>query len=228
MESNNGFTTAIVVAAGSSTRMGVPKQFLTLGDRPVIAHTLAAFEKSASINEIVLVARPDDIDTLRELAREYAITKLSAIVPGGDTRRLSVANGVRACSPQTAILAIHDGARPLVSQNGISAVVEAAKTGGAAALAVRVKDTIKVADANGVVVSTPDRATLWSVQTPQVFGRDLYLRAMEFADANALEVTDDCQMVEAVGFPIRLVEGEYTNLKITTPEDIRVAEGWLR
>ena len=219
---------AVVVAAGRSTRMKVPKMLLPLDGKPVIVHTLAAFQDSAVIDDIVLVTRADEVDMMRDLAVSNGIGKLTAVVPGGATRQQSVTNGVRACRADTAFFAIHDGARPLVSARCIEAVVQAAQRDGAAAAAVRVKDTVKIADENGFVRSTPDRATLWSVQTPQIFERELYLRALAQAETVGLSVTDDCQLVEAIGHPVRLVESEYTNLKITTPEDIRTAEGWLR
>ncbi len=227
METQTPAVAAVIVAAGNSTRMGMPKQFLTLGDRPVIAHTLTAFENSSVIREIVLVARAEDSPALRDIAQKYGITKLKAIVCGGAERQDSVANGVAACSGDVAYFAIHDGARPLITPALIASVVEAAQRDGAAALAVRVKDTIKIADENGWVQSTPDRARLWSVQTPQVFERTLYENALEHARTAGLAVTDDCQLVEAAGYPVRLIEGAYTNLKITTPEDIHIAEGWI-
>lgn len=218
---------AVIVAAGSSTRMGMPKMLLPLKGQPVIVHTMRAFQDSTEIDEIVLVTRSEDIDIMRDLAQTNGIDKLTAVVSGGKNRQISVANGVRACCADTAYFAIHDGARPLIRTDCIADVLSAAKRDGAAAAAVRVKDTVKVADENGFVQSTPDRATLWSVQTPQIFERSVYLRAMEYVAATGLEVTDDCRMVEAIGHPVRLVEGDYTNLKITTPEDIYTAEGWL-
>lgn len=217
---------AVIVAAGNSTRMGTPKQLLPLGDRPVIAHTLSVFERTACIDEIVLVAREDDIPALRVIADTYGIHKLTSIVVGGADRQQSVSNGVHACS-NAAVFAIHDGARPLVRPEDIEAVVDAALHDGAAALAVRVKDTIKIADADGFICDTPDRATLWSVQTPQVFERTAYLEALAAAEQRGVTYTDDCQLLEAAGKAVRLVEGSYTNLKITTPEDITVAEGLL-
>lgn len=219
---------AVIVAAGSSTRMGMPKMLLPLNGKPVIVHTLLAFQNCTAIDEIVLVTRAEDVDLMRELAANNGIGKLTSVVPGGDSRQYSVANGVRVCRADTAYFAIHDGARPLVSVACIESVIRAAQRDGAAAAAVRVKDTIKVADADGFIQDTPDRETLWSVQTPQTFERGVYLRAIEHMEATGLQVTDDCRMVEAIGYPVRLVEGEYTNLKITTPEDICTAEGWLR
>ncbi len=218
---------AVIVAAGNSTRMGTNKQLLMLGDRPVIAHTLATFQRSSVIDEIVLVTRTQDRDTLQGIAVQYGITKLAAVVAGGAERQESVANGVAACRTDAAYFAIHDGARPLITLELIAAAVEAAQCDGAAAVAVRVKDTVKVANERGFIVDTPDRATLWSVQTPQVFERALYLDALARAQASGLRVTDDCRLAEAAGYAVRLVEGSYANIKITTPEDIRVAEGWV-
>ncbi len=219
---------AVIVAAGNSTRMGANKQLLMLGDRPVIAHTLAAFENTPIVSEIVLVTREEDIDLLRGIAAQYGITKLAAVVTGGAERQDSVANGIAACRDDAAYFAIHDGARPLITPKLITEVIETAMCDGAAAAAVRVKDTVKVADERGFIIDTPDRAALWNVQTPQVFERALYLDAMAQAKVRGHSVTDDCRLAELAGYRVRLVEGSYANLKITTPEDIRMAEGWLQ
>ena len=218
--------TAVIVAAGSSTRMGTPKQFILLNDRPLIAYTLLAFEQCTAIEKIVIVARPEDHDRLWEISRTYAISKLGTIVTGGSTRQESVHNGVNAC--KTDYVAIHDGARPFVTPAMIERVVQAAVQYGAATAAVHTKDTIKIADENGMVLSTPDRTVLWNVQTPQVFVKELYERAWEHASVKGLDVTDDCQLIEAIGQPVKLVEGSYTNVKVTTPEDVPFAEGLLK
>lgn len=218
--------TAVIVAAGSSTRMGTPKQFIPLNGRPLIAYTLAAFEQCAALDEIVVVARKEDHDRLWEIARTYDITKLAAVVVGGNTRQQSVRSGVDEC--HTDYVAIHDGARPLVTPAIIERVVQAAMQHGAATAAVRTKDTVKIADENGFVRSTPDRTTLWNVQTPQIFAKALYERASEYANAKGLDVTDDCQLIEAIGQPVKLVEGCYTNVKVTTPEDVPFAEELLK
>ncbi|MBR2339075.1 MAG: 2-C-methyl-D-erythritol 4-phosphate cytidylyltransferase [Clostridia bacterium] len=223
---NKPFVSAVIVAAGSSTRMGQPKQLLPLGGMPVLARTLQAFQQCETVDEIVLVARQEDLAAFTELASAHAITKLAAAVAGGSTRQQSVQRGVAACDPATAYVAIHDGARPLVTPEQITATVNAAMKRGAAALAVPVKDTIKIADENGCIAETPDRRRLWNVQTPQVFGWELYQRALTQSDIESL--TDDCQLVERLGAPIRLVEGSYRNLKITTPEDLAVAEELLK
>lgn len=222
------FVTAIVVAAGNSTRMGgVNKQFLTLGDIPVLVRTLRAFSLCPLIDEIVVAARESDIAEMFSLVKSYAIEKVTDIVRGGETRQESVFAAIGCASPQAEYFAIHDGARPLVSQNVIFDTVEAAFAVGAAATGVRVKDTIKVVNQNGVIVDTPDRATLWAVHTPQVFSRELYIRAADEVP-NSADFTDDCKLIEAFGHNVHMIEGSYENIKITTPEDVLLAEGILR
>lgn len=218
--------TAVIVAAGNSTRMGTPKQFIPLNGRPLIAHTLLAFEQCAAIGEIVVVAQEEYHARLREIAETYGITKLSAIVCGGNIRQQSVRNGVDACHAE--YVAIHDGARPLVTPVIIERVIQGAVQYGAATAAVRTKDTVKIADENDVVIETPDRTALWNIQTPQIFEKSLYERAFKHAAAHGLDVTDDCQLIEAIGQPVKLVEGSYTNIKVTTPEDVPFAEELLR
>ncbi len=224
---NKSTVSAVIVAAGTSTRMGQPKLLMTLGDRPVIAHTLAAFQACPLVDEIVLVSRAGDQAVLRDIAAQYRITKVSAVVPGGAERQESVANGVAACCDTAAYVAIHDGARPLITPSLIASVIQAAWRDGAAAAAVPVKDTVKVVDSEGFVQSTPDRSCLWNVQTPQIFRREWYEQALQAAQQSGLHATDDCALLEAAGYPVRLVAGSYANLKITTPEDIRIAEGWI-
>lgn len=218
---------AIVVAAGSSTRMGTDKQRLLLGDRPVIIHTLTAFEHCSSIDEIVLVTRAEEIEPLADLAEKYGITKLSSVVEGGADRQTSVAHGIACCAEESTHFAIHDGARPLITPEVITRVVEKAVQTGAAAAAVPMKDTVKVVNGQNVIIDTPDRDTLWSVQTPQVFEKQVYLHSLENAKEKELAVTDDCRLAEVAGYAVHLVEGSYRNIKITTPEDIRMAEGLL-
>lgn len=221
-------TAAVIVAAGGSTRMGVPKQLLEIGGLPVIVRTLLAFEKASLIDDIVLVARKEDRETIRALAERHGIHKLRAIVPGGATRQLSVAAGAAQAGENADFLAIHDGARPLILPGVIDRVVREAHACGAATAAVPVKDTLKTADERGFVTGTPDRRLLWNVQTPQVFARALYEEALARAQAEGLDFTDDCQLVERLGRPVRLVQADYGNLKITTPEDAAVAEILLR
>lgn len=222
------FVTAIVVAAGNSTRMGgVNKQFLSLGGVPVLVRTLQAFSACPMVNEIVVAAREEDIVEMFSLVKAYKIEKVTDIVRGGSTRQESVFSAIRRASPFAEYFAIHDGARPLVSQKVISDTVKKAFTFGAAATGVRVKDTIKVVSESGEIIDTPDRASLWAVHTPQVFERNRYLHAADSVENSAV-FTDDCKLMEAAGFPVYMVEGSYENIKITTPEDILLAEGILR
>lgn len=217
--------TAVIVAAGSSTRMGRPKLLIELCGVPVLQHTLRSFDQS-SVTDIVVVAREEDIALFRSLAE--GLQKNVTFVTGGATRQQSVANGIAAVSEQTAFVAIADGARPLITPQEIDKVIETALRTNAAAAAVRCKDTIKQADENGIITATPDRATLWQVQTPQVFSLPLYKEAMATAAADGLDLTDDCQLVEHIGAAVTLVETSYENIKITTPEDITVGEAILR
>lgn len=221
-------TAAVIVAAGSSTRMGAPKQLILLDGIPVIGRTLIAFQQARLIDEIVLIARTEDMVPLFDIVKTYGISKLTKIVCGGNTRQQSVAKGIAAVHDETAFFAIHDGARPLISPERIDAVVSAAYRTKAAAEAVHVKDTVKVTDENGLVLRTPDRRFLWNVQTPQVFERTLYLQAVAQAAKDGLDFTDDCQLAEHIGASVQLCEGEYTNIKITTPEDVAVAESILK
>ncbi len=219
------FVTAIVVAAGNSTRMGRPKLLIELCGEPVLAHTLRAFDRAA-VDAIVVVTREQDIALFEPLAA--ALSKPCTFVVGGDTRQQSVANGIAAVPTDTTIVAIADGARPLITPAEIARVIETATETGAASAAVRVKDTIKQANAENIITATPDRATLWQVQTPQVFSLPLYKQAMDAVAAAGLDLTDDCQLVEYIGAKVTLVETSYENIKITTPEDIAVATAFLK
>ena len=226
--SDRPFVTAVIVAAGNSTRMGgVNKQFLLIDGVPVLIRSLLAFAECDYINEIVISAREEDIPKMYSLIREYRVLKVKEIVKGGETRQQSVFNAIRVSSPFSEYFAIHDGARPLVSEKEIADTVLTAFETKAAATAVKVKDTVKIADENGVIISTPDRSKLWAVQTPQVFERRLYLSAID-AVKDSENFTDDCKLIEEYGAQVRLVEGSYDNIKITTPGDITLAEAIIR
>ena len=218
--------TAVVAAAGSSRRMGTDKLLMPLGEVPVLIRTLRALDNSEDIDEIVVVTRQDLIVPVSQLIKDAALGKVSKVVVGGETRTASVLNGVREASPESDLIAIHDGARPRVTGRIIRQAVLKAGERGAAAPAVPVKDTLKRA-VDGVVVETPDRAQLFAVQTPQVFEHGLILGALEKAVEDGAELTDDCAAVERIGMPVCLTEGSYENLKLTTPEDIAVAESIL-
>lgn len=218
---------AVVPAAGSSTRMaGWDKILLPLGEQPVLAHTLRALELCPYITEIVIVTRRELIVPIGQLCRDCGFGKVTKVVPGGETRTHSVLNGVREVSDQAELIAIHDGARPLVSQKVLEGAITRAFQCGAAAPAVPVKDTVKRAR-DGVVEATLNRAELFGVQTPQVFQADLIRTALTKALEEGAEITDDCSAVERLGIGVALTQGDYRNLKITTPEDLAMAEALL-
>ena len=213
---------AVIVAAGSASRMGgIDKVMAQLQGEPMIRRTVRTFQACDCISEIVIVTRQDLILPITGLCKDFS--KVKAVVAGGSSRQESVHLGLNALSKEMKLAAIHDGARPLVTWQVIDRAVRAAHSYGAAAPAIPVKDTIKVASA-GVVVNTPDRSTLWAVQTPQVFDFDLLRGALRKAEEDQAQVTDDCSAVERMGMSVRLVEGEERNLKVTTPMDLKIAE----
>lgn len=217
--------TAIVVAAGTASRMGgIDKIMADLNGKPVIIHTLLAFQKARCIDEIVVVARPEREAQLKELVEAYQITKTAAVVPGGLSRMESVMAGLKAAGKKSTLVAIQDGARPMVSDEIIEATVAAGIRSRAAAPGIPVKDTVKVVGTDGKVVSTPDRSTLRAVQTPQVFDRDLLVAAWKLAEQEGKSYTDDCGAMEGMGMRVYLTEGSEENLKITTPFDLKLAE----
>ena len=217
---------AVVVAAGSSTRMGMDKLMLPLDETPVIVYTLRAVQAAPSVGEIILVTREDLIVPMSQLCQDYAISKVTKVVRGGASRTKSVRLGTLEVSGDAQVIAIHDGARPFVSAEVIERVVAQAMETGAAAPALPVKDTIKVAH-DGVVESTPDRACLFAVQTPQVFESSLIKAALQKALDDGLELTDDCAAVERLGMKVALTRGDERNIKLTTPEDLAVAQAIL-
>lgn len=218
--------TAVVPAAGRSVRMGEDKLFLSLGEVPVILRTLRTLESSPYITEIIIAAREEQLVPLGQLCKEAALAKVQKIVVGGETRSASVLAGIREADPASELIAVHDGDRPLVTVDIVNAAIEKAAQRGAAAPAVPVKDTVK-RSADGVVTATLDRTELYAVQTPQVFEHGLILGALEKAMADGAELTDDCSAVERIGMPVCLTEGSYDNIKLTTPEDLAVAEAIL-
>ena len=213
---------AVIVAAGSATRMGgIDKVMADLGGEPMIVRTARAFQNCEAIASIVIVTREDLIRPISDLCRD--MKKVAAVVAGGKSRQESVHLGLNALPKRTKLAAVHDGARPLVSWQVIDRVVRAANTYGAAAPAIPVKDTIKVVQ-GGLVKETPDRSSLMAVQTPQVFDFDLLRGALRKAEEDGAQVTDDCSAVERTGMRIKIVEGDERNLKVTTPMDLKIAE----
>ena len=216
---------AVIVAAGSGSRMGsaTAKQFLELDGRPVLAHTLDAFERTKGIDYVIIVTRACDLDECRDMVKKYGFSKVADIVEGGSTRQQSVLCGIEATDDRTDYVAIHDGARCLVTPEMITAVLDEAKRTGAASAGAPVKNTIKVVDENNNIKNTPDRATLWQAQTPQIFKAGLYRAAAYYAQKDGFEATDDNSLLEYVNGRVTMVDCGYTNIKITTPEDIALA-----
>jgi 2-C-methyl-D-erythritol 4-phosphate cytidylyltransferase len=221
---------AVILAAGASTRMNLPigKQFFPILGMPSVARTISAFEKADEIGSIVIVCREDDFEQMKIIARGIGAKKIAAVVPGGETRQQSAAAGLTAVPKDAEFVAVHDGARPLVRPEEIDACVADAREYGASALAVPVKDTIKITDEAGFVASTPERSYLWAVQTPQVFRRSDYEAAMRGALGENADYTDDCQLLEHAGVKVHLCRGSYENIKLTTQDDIVAAEAILR
>jgi 2-C-methyl-D-erythritol 4-phosphate cytidylyltransferase len=215
---------AIIVAAGAGERFGGDKVFAPLGDRPVLAHAVAAFERCAPVAEIVVVLGEANVERGRALARAMGWVKTVALCTGGARRQDSVREGLKRLST-CAWTVIHDGARPLVTAEMIERGLAAARRTGAATAAVPVKDTIKVVGPDGLVVETPDRAALWQAQTPQVFRHDFLLAAYR---ETAPTVTDDAALLERRGIAVAVFAGAYENVKITTHEDLALAACLLR
>lgn len=212
----------VIVAAGSASRMGgIDKVMAPLAGESMIARTVRAFQDCDAVKKIVVVTREDLILPITSLCS--GMSKVKAVVAGGSSRQESVHLGLNALSGEVQLVAVHDGARPLVSWQLIDRVIRAANTYGAAAPAIPVKDTIKVVK-GGVVEQTPDRSNLFAVQTPQVFDFDLLRGALKKVEQEQLQVTDDCSAVEQMGMRVKIVEGDERNLKVTTPMDLKIAQ----
>lgn len=223
--------TAIVLAAGAGKRMGTvtPKQYLSLLGKPLLYYTLAAFQRAGVIREIILVTEKHQIGYCREVfVRQFGLNKISCVVCGGAERFDSVYEGLKACQDADYVF-IHDGVRPFVTEDMMMRGLQAATQYGAAVAGMPSKDTVKIADGNGRVKETPPRNLVWSVQTPQVFRYEIIKEAYDrLQTADKTGITDDAMVVEKMtGKPVYLYEGAYTNIKITTPEDLEVAETFL-
>lgn len=217
----------VVAAAGSSTRMeGQDKILALLDGEPVLCHTLRALECSAMVQEIVVVTRADLIVPISQLCRDYQFSKVSKVIVGGETRTQSVLAGVQEVRSDAELIAIHDGARPFLSQEVLEEVLRQGQICGAAAPAIPVKDTLKLAH-GGLVEDTPDRSALFAVQTPQVFEASLIKAALTKAVEEGISLTDDCAAVERLGMTVVLTKGSEANLKITTPLDLFIGEAIL-
>jgi 2-C-methyl-D-erythritol 4-phosphate cytidylyltransferase len=221
-ELSHPYCAAVIVAAGTANRMGGTEKILAeLGGQTVIARSVEAFERCGLVDEIVVVTRQELLEQVSRLCADYS--KVRLVVVGGETRAKSVLAGLDAVSPNTRLVAVHDGARPLVSNEVLERTLHKAAKFGAAAPAIPVKDTIKVSR-NGAVDDTPDRSRLYAVQTPQVFDYDLLRGAIQRAMERGDELTDDCSAVEALGMKVQLTQGSEENIKITTPLDLHLAD----
>lgn len=216
----------VIPAAGQGKRMGADrnKQFLELCGIPVLAHTLRIFQQSDRVAEIVVVGIAEEQPALEALVRESEITKVTAIVEGGALRQDSVFAGLKALSGQVQRVVVHDGARPLLSVNGLQRFLEESDSYEAALMAIPLKDTVKIVNKDSWVMETPPRGSLRAVQTPQIFDRVLLEEAYRQAACHGYEGTDDASIVEWLGKPVKVLDGELLNIKITTPEDLWLAE----
>lgn len=219
----------VVAAAGASVRMGGEnKMLMHLGGMPVLMRTLLAVDQAERVDEIIVATREELLLEVADICAHADIHKPVKIVQGGETRAASVLAAAMECDPKTELIAVHDGARPLIRPEEIDALIEFGAKTYAVAPAIPVNDTIKVADENGLVKSTPERKSLYAVQTPQVFQADLLKGALQAALNSGEPVTDDCSAVERIGKEVYLTEGNRENIKITTPIDLTMAEAILR
>lgn len=224
------YTSAVILAAGSSSRMGgdSTKQFIELGGIPVVARTLMEFENSPFINEIIVVAKADEVSKYDGFAEKYNITKPFKVIEGGETRQVSARNGVDAVNSKSKFIAIHDAARCLITQEMIARACHSAYLHGGAILAIKAVDTVKIGDKNAFIEETPDRKMTWQAQTPQIFQTNAFRAATYIARDEKFEGTDDASLLEHIHIPVKLVEGSRENIKVTEPMDIYFAEAILR
>ncbi len=227
MDLRDTFVSVIIPAAGMGKRMNsnINKQFILLKQKPVLAHTIEKFMKCSNINEIIVVVREDERGTcFQDVVKLYDFSKVKEIVAGGKERKDSVYNGLRQVNPKCKIVLVHDGARPFVNEECINNSIKGALEYGACVVGVPVKDTIKVIDDNNYILDTPNRNTLWAVQTPQAFSYDILLKAYEESINLGYSATDDSMLVEKFGHKVKMINGSYDNIKITTPEDLILGE----
>jgi 2-C-methyl-D-erythritol 4-phosphate cytidylyltransferase len=216
----------VIVAAGKGSRMGSTesKQYLLMDHKPILVHTLEVFQQIAEVSSIVLVIGEGDEGRCEGYVEQYRLTKVSAILSGGSERQASVLKGLRALPAETSWVLVHDGVRPFVSEQHVLACWQQAIKSGSSVLAVPVKDTVKIVNTAGYIESTPNRRSLWAIQTPQAFRLADLVTAHERAEVDQFIGTDDAMLMERLGSKVAIVEGSYENIKITTPEDLTWAE----
>ncbi len=230
-ENRRYFTSAVVLAAGSGERFGLEngkKQFCPVAGIPAVVRSLLAFQASEYISEIVLVTSAEDVSRCESYRETYKLSKLTKILPGGADRQASAKLGFDAIDVKAKFVAIHDGARCLVTPDMIRETVRAAYEHGAAIAAEPSRDTVKRACAQGFAEESPDRSTIWLAKTPQVFLSDMYRAAVYMAEKDNVRATDDSMLAERLGFKVRLVDCGSENIKITLPIDVQIAEAILR
>lgn len=222
--------TAIIVAAGRGKRMNSDKNkvFMMLGNQPILLYSVLTFSACTVVDKIVVVAASDEVEYVEGLLENTAGVKNWQVVIGGSERQYSIANALKSVSEKTDLILVHDAARPLVSKECIRNVIQAAKEKKAVVAAVAVKDTIKIVDDCKNVIDTPDRNTLWAIQTPQGFDAKLLRNAYDKAEQDGYLGTDDASLVERMGVKVKIVVSSYDNIKITTPEDIIIAEALMK
>lgn len=222
--------TAIVLAAGKGSRMkaGINKQYLNLKGRPILSHTLEVFFACPAIDEVVVVIGENDIELCDKMVlKNFNYDKPFKTVIGGQERQGSVQNGLKHVDDNAEIIIIHDGARPFITSQIIETCIEGARKYAAVSLGVPIKETVKVVDDEGFVKNTPNRASIWITQTPQAFRHGIIRQAHELALINKINATDDAMLVEHLGYPVRMIKGDYRNIKITTYEDLVIAEALI-
>ena len=221
---------AVIVAAGKGKRMGteISKQFLPLRGKEILAHTVEKFEHAENIRDIVLVTGQDSLQDVQDMAQEYGWQKIISVVAGGKERQDSVWNGLLAVSEDTEIVLIHDGVRPFVTEDILNLSIETAVEVGGCVAGVPAKDTIKVCNSENIAVDTPDRSTLWQIQTPQTFQKERIVKAYKQAKDAGFIGTDDASLAEYSGYPGKVIMGSYRNIKITTQEDLLIGEAFLK
>lgn len=227
----NYYVSVIIAAAGMSNRMGskINKQFIAIDNKPILVHTLEKFEKCRYIDEIILVSKEEEVDYCRkEIVKKYGFKKVTNIIRGGKERQDSIYNGLLALNENTDIVLTHDGARPFIKiehiEDGIRGVLEY----GACVIGVPVKDTMKVIEESNIIHHTPKRSLLWAAQTPQCFWARVLKEGYEHAINEGIIGTDDSSLVEKSGYDVKMIMGSYDNIKITTPEDLIIAESLLK
>lgn len=219
---------AIIPTAGTGVRLksSIPKPFVRLKDKPIFIYTLEAIEQCALIDSIIVVAQPECVEDVKDFIEEYHLRKVSAVVAGGKERTDSVFNGLAMLEDDTKIVVIHDGARPFITQEVLECSIATCQQERAVIVGVPVKPTIKRVNSDYIVEETLPRDQLWEIQTPQVFEREVIVEA--YKSKNTFTVTDDASLVEHMGIHVKIINGDYRNIKITTPEDLVIAKAFLK